>query len=548
MARSSARPKKIGRPSASDSFLDAPVPLTTLSVAEQARYHLALRQKGIIDPAVAIAEANAKLTADPVGWVIHRLGEHPWSKQRAIMESVRDHRYTMVPSCHGAGKSWLAARIAAWWLDSHAPGEAFVVTSAPTFRQVKAILWRELARAFTKGNLRGRMNTTEWFMPGKEGNEEMVAFGNKPSDFSPTAFQGIHQRYVLVIFDEACGIPKSLFDAASSLLTNEHCRMLAIGNPDDPTCEFADMSAPGSGCNVIHISAFDTPNFTGEVIPEEMRDLLVSPIWVNERKRKWGEDNPVYIAKVLGQFPETSESSLIPISAIKAAQNRTLEETYPCELGVDVGGGGDANVICRRRGPVARIVLSTTNPDTMQTLGNVIRAIKENGATLAKIDRVGIGHGACNRAEEIARSKEPNAKLAKLVRGIHVGQAAKNKEQYANLRAEGFWALRERFMDGDIDIDPNDDDLAAQLCALRTKPNSRGQDLIESKEDMKKRGKPSPDRADALMLAFLDDRGRNRRATWGRGASSTVMSPVDLAREEEKRRVRRAHRRPLRRA
>src|SRR5689334_4681109 len=119
-----------------------------------------------VDLAEALALAEAEQAADhpyladPVGWVQGVLGEHVWSKQREIAEAVRDHRKVAVPSCHEAGKSWLASRIVAWWLAVHKPGEAFAVTTAPTAPQVRAILWREINRAHRKGNLPGRTNLT----------------------------------------------------------------------------------------------------------------------------------------------------------------------------------------------------------------------------------------------------------------------------------------------------------------------------------------------------------------------------------------------------
>jgi hypothetical protein len=114
---------------------------------------------------------------DPALWVGDVLGEHLWSKQVEIMESVRDNAQTAVPACHGPGKSFVAARIAAWWIAIHPPGTAKVLTSAPTFYQVKSILWGELATTHAKGKLPGRMNTTEWWI-----GDTMVAFGRKPKD------------------------------------------------------------------------------------------------------------------------------------------------------------------------------------------------------------------------------------------------------------------------------------------------------------------------------------------------------------------------------
>jgi Domain of unknown function (DUF4386) len=187
---------------------------------------------------------------DPVGWVAATTKEFMWSKQREIAQSVRENRYTAVRSCHGSGKSFTASRIASWWLDVHAPGEAFIVTTAPTYKQVHAVLWREIGRAHRLGDLDGRINQDdEWYM----GNE-LVGFGRKPADNDPAGFSGVHARYVLVIIDEAGGVPEAIYNAVDSLAIDKHNRILAIGNPDDPAAHFAKIHKPGSGWNRIHIS------------------------------------------------------------------------------------------------------------------------------------------------------------------------------------------------------------------------------------------------------------------------------------------------------
>jgi len=509
----------------------------------------------VVLPPVAALEAELnrrRYGTDPGRWMRERLGEHPWSRQVAIAESVRDHRRTAVRSAHSTGKSWLAARIAAWWLDTNPVGEAFVVTTAPTFPQVRAILWREINRAHAAGRLPGRVNQTEWWMPRPGGGEELVAFGRKPGDMDPSAFQGIHAARVLVVVDEACGVPVPLWNAADSLISSEESRMLAIGNPDDPATEFHEVCKPGSGWHVLVIGAEDTPNFTGEPLPEKVARQLTSRTWVEEKRHKWatvwrwetGADgrehlvppanqprdtsaSPLWFSKVLGEFPTATQDGLIPIAWIRAAQERDLRhvleaptppppkapgeaddaykarlEAYeaakkahaaiPHELGVDVGGGQDRNTIAERYGPVVRILSADQNPDTMQTCGRVIQALRSTGATRAKVDYIGIGRGVVDRGRE---QGHPFV-------GVNVGEAASDTEAFANLRAELWWGMRERFEAGDVDLDPQDDDLAAELCALRYKTTSRGQILIESKDDMRRRGLDSPDRADALMLAL----------------------------------------------
>jgi transposase len=98
-----------------------------------------------------------------------------------------------------------------------------------------------------------------------------------PADHDQSAFQGIHALSPLILVDEACGVPKSIFDAVDALATNSNARLLAIGNPDDPASNFAQICTPGSGWHVITVSALDTPAYTGEKVPEELLPLLVSP-------------------------------------------------------------------------------------------------------------------------------------------------------------------------------------------------------------------------------------------------------------------------------
>lgn len=472
--------------------------------------------------------ARRRLFDDGVAWIEERLGDTLWSKQKEIVRSIQTFRKTAVRSCHEVGKSFIAAAIVAWWLDRDKTGDAFVVTSAPTGHQVKAILWREINRCHTRGKLRGRVNQTSWYMTTVGDKEEIVAFGRKPDDYEPTAFQGIHAPRVLVVFDEACGIAQQLWEAADSLIANDQSKLLVIGNPDDPETEFAQVCKPGSGYNVIEISAFDSPNFTGEPMPEKVLQQLVGRTYVEEKRRKWAprwfwvdndgnpsdmehgvrcvppdgakieETNPLWQSKVLGRFPEKSiAGGLIPWSWITAAQRRSLDpkETDPHRLGVDVGAGGDESVIGEARGPVFRILHEDRNPDTMQTCGNVIHFLEKTGAQVANIDMIGIGTGIYNRGVE----------LEKPFVGVNVGKAAKDPEHFTNLRADLYWQLRERFEKGLIDLDPDDDDTAAELAEFRYKRLSSGKIQMESKDEMKKRthGK-SPNRAEACMLAFAD--------------------------------------------
>jgi hypothetical protein len=489
----------------------------------------------------AHAEANKLLIYqdDPVGFVENHLLGFLWSKQREILNSIRDHRLTTVPACHAPGKSFTAANAACWWIAAHPPGEAFVVTLAPTGHQVKAVLWREMNRIHKQGRLPGRMITTEW----KLDDDALVAFGRSPMDSDPTAIQGIHAKWVLTILDEACGIAKPLWDAVSSLAANDFSRILAIGNPDDPSTEFATVCKPGSGWNVISISAFETPNFTDEPVPDFMRPNLVGPVWVAERKRRWGVDSPMYQSKVLGKFPEQSRDGLIKIADIIAAAQRTLEPSLPHELGVDVGRGkgGDNSCVYLRRGAVARRKFRSRMSEPMPFVGEIMRLLRTDpdcaNVTKIKVDDAGIGGGITSRLEELKAHGDGDADTVRLLRnveivGVNVGAAApleiesrksedpaarfRQTERFGRLKAQINWGMRERFQDGEIDIDPDDEDVQDQAGDVRYHTTSAGIIEIEKKEDAAKRRtgrmSPSPDDWDALVLAFADV--ANELAIW----------------------------------
>lgn len=443
----------------------------------------------------------AKYAHDPVGWVRDRLRWMVWSKQAEVMHSVRDNRRTAVRSGHGVGKSHSASLIAAWWLDVHPPGTAFVVTTAPTGAQVKAILWRYIRRAHRRGRLPGRVNQVEWLI-----NDELVGFGRKPADHDEAAFQGIHARYVLVIIDEACGIPESLWIAADALTTNSDCRLFAIGNPDNPASYFRRVCEPGSGWNVIGISAFDSPNLTGEQVPEEVSLALVGKDWVEEKQREWGEDNPLYQSKVLGQFSEDSEHQIVRTSDVARCRldpeyKYTPDDLLPVELGVDVGGGGDETVIRERRGRVAgrEWRAHTDRPEVLAPL--VLNAIRESGATAVKIDSIGVGFGVIGELRNLYGAGQHSATIV----GVNVAEASADSEKFANLRAQIWWEVGRNLSERggwDLSQMDNADRTVAQLLAPQWFINDKGKIQVEKKEEIRKRLGRSPDNADALLLAF----------------------------------------------
>lgn len=452
---------------------------------------------------------------DPVAWVRQRCQEFVWSKQAEVMASVVKHRRTAVKSCHGVGKSHIASRAVGWWLDVHPPGTAFVVTTAPTGAQVRAILWRYIRQMHSAHQLPGKVLQTEWQLDG-----ELVAFGRKPADHDEAAFQGIHARHVLVVIDEACGIPEQLWIAADALTTNEGCRILAIGNPDSPATHFKQVCEPGSGWNTIRISAFDSPNFTGEDVPDEVREMLISREWAEEKRTEWGADNPVYISKVLGDFAEQAPNAVVRLADVITCRipldiPYTAEQLSPVELGVDVGGGGDLTVIRERRGMVAgrEWTSRSDRPETLAPL--VIRAIAETGATCVKIDSIGIGWGLIGELRN--RRTQHGAQIL----GVNVAEKASDPKKYLNVRAQMWWEVGRKLSADrawDLSKMDNADRTVAELLEPLWEIEGGGRIQIEAKDDIRERnGGRSPDHADALLLAYYQPRGNLSNVIAGMG-------------------------------
>ncbi len=439
---------------------------------------------------------------DPVRFVREMLGKDPWSKQEEILYSIRDNKRTSVRSCHGAGKTSVAAMAALWHLFCFPA--SIVVTTAPSWHQVEHLLWREIRSAHEAADHPriGRIRGVKTELPPLGGMRFVTRleiatnwYALGLSTDKPERFAGLHAEHLMLIVDEASGVDQAIFSAAEGFLTSPGARVLLIGNPTQLSGEFYNSfkGPQASLYNRIHISAFDSPNVTGE----SSRPYLVSQEWIDEHRTMWGEDSPLWYSRVLGEFPEQAEDALVALSWVEAAMRREAEppDDAPCILGVDVARfGGDSSIIAVRRGDAVTKLLETRKADTMGVAGWVIHHAQEENATEIRIDADGIGAGVFDRL------KEQGFNVVEM-RG---GMSARDTEQFANARAEWYWGLRERLDTGQgaTMALPKDDVLMGELTALKVQYTSRGQVKIESKDDMRRRGLKSPDKADALMYAF----------------------------------------------
>lgn len=486
---------------------------------------------------------------DPVLFAQDVLGFHPWSKQVDILRSVQDNIHTAVRSCHGSGKSEIASIIACWWVATRPVGEAIVVTTAPTYPQVHNILWEAIRRHHRIAKERFELGLSPMELPGyitqdddwKTANGTLVGFGRKPADSNDHAFQGIHRRYVLVVVDESCGIVPKLFTAVEAITTTENSRILAVGNPDDPSAHFYKFFTSDPTWHRIDISSFDSPNYTRDHAghftdqdrasmncydPENCRErawaerwerdkdtradilpMLPNKTWVEERRLAWGEDSPLWAAKVLGRFPDTSLNTLFSLATMQVGWDTEIKPSRQADiiLGVDLSRfGPDYSTVYKYEDGQVRLVdawggkADEIKVDGMESAARVHQLAVSYGAAEVRVDAEGIGGPIL---DQITRLSEGSYQVVEM-RG---SAASPDRFRWRNARAYWYDDAREQMSRGMIDIDINDTKLADELQQVQYHfKNQQGALQIESKDDMRKRGLKSPDFADAAIYAMAD--------------------------------------------
>jgi len=393
-----------------------------------------------------------------------------YDKQREMTRAVRDHNRVAVVGANGTGKDWQSARIMLWWMATHYP--AITVVIGPTHRQVSDIVWKEARSAYLTSRipLGGQMyRTARWEL---DDRHYAVGFATD-NEYN---IQGFHSPNLLVVLTEAHNIEQSHIDAVKRL---NPARMLLTGNAFASSGEFYDAFHGGSDLyHTVEIAAADTPNIqqNREIIPG-----MVTAEQVEERRREWGEGSALYIASVLGRFPDNLEDAIVPRSLLMEAVQRELVSEGPVTLACDVARfGADKTVVYRRQGNVCRLAWKVQGRDTQEVAGRLkIMAEDDPDVTSIVVDDTGVGGGVTDGGERARRS-----------------------DRYVNAIAEAWMELGQVFRDGTIDIDDNPA-LLAQLSARRYTVQGDRRIKLESKDDFKKRSSSgSPDDADALAMCY----------------------------------------------
>ena len=412
-------------------------------------------------------------------------GEGPTEYQKEALTHLIEKRRVSLRGPHGLGKTALAA----WtilWFGATRPIDTKIPTTASAWRQLEKFLWPEIRKWHrlcdwdTWANMGGTV--PEMFTLKMKVGEGCEAFA-LASD-QAALIEGAHGANLLYVFDESKAIPVETWDAAEGAFATGDAYWLAVSTPGERGGRFFDIHRKAPGLEdwwARHIK-----------LSEAVEAGRINADWAEARRRQWGEESPVYQARVLGEFPEQESDALISLAWITAAREQEIEPDGEPNVGVDIARfGTDDSVMFGRQGDVVMGAEVWHGNDTMYSAGR----IKSQGWD-ANVDDIGVGSGVVDRLKEQKFT----------VTGINVGSSARDKEHFMNLRAELYWNLRIRFKDGKIDLSRISqavyDRLSGELTSIKYKYTSKGQIKIEAKQEMKKRIGRSPDLADALMIAF----------------------------------------------
>ncbi len=459
-------------------------------------------------------------------------GPRKWQRRalRRIAEFIKANRGKLdageliealrraVSSGRGVGKSALVSWLVLWMLSTRIGSS--VVVSANSETQLRTVTWGELTKWATMSI------NSHWWEPSatklspaswltdlverdlKKGTRYWGAEGKLWSEENPDAYAGVHNMDgMMVIFDEASGIPDGIWSVAAGFFTENILDRywFAFSNGRRNTGYFYE-AVDGNKRDFWESEKIDARTVEGT--DKSIYEQIIA---------EYGEDSDEARVEVYGDFPKSGDDQFIMPSTVDDAMKRPKykDMTAPVVLGVDPARGGmDSTVIVARQGRDILAIRRFKGDDTMTTVGHVIDAIEEFKPTLTAIDEGGLGYGILDRLTE-QRYK---------VRGVNFGWKAKNPVMWGNKRAEMWGTMREWLKTASL---PQDRQLKADLVGPMKKPNSAGTIFLEGKKEMKARGLASPDAADALAVTFafpVAHREYNDRTTLRRNAQNGTVA------------------------
>ena len=471
---------------------------------------------------------------DPVAFAEEVLGVRLWSGQRWLLQALVEHDMVAVRSGHKTGKSLVMIVAALWWVCTRPYARA--ILTAPTFTQVKNVLWRELRRRYP--SVQPLVGGT---IPKDPSSGIDLANGAQILGLStntPENIQGLSSDGgILFEIDEASGYPDELYEVLRGNMAGS-AKMLAASNPSVPHGWFARAFEEGSIWDQHVLNSEELAlsperllyvDKNGELLPG-----LATEKWLRGIQAELGPNFrqlAAYGRRVTGDFPTDSDELVIALSLIVAAEERWVENqreevNEPIRFGVDPARQGDdataASGIRGHRCEVMETLEGETdgekNAEWLIPLVLESRDHRDHGPTPVLVDGRGNGAATVDMTRRIVRERG----LTRLIKVLEHDGAAKpeDRQRFHNRRAEVWYAGRDWIAaGGEL---PRRQGLDKELMTARVDFAHTGSIALESKQKQKRRGVGSPNRADALTLAVVCPvpstarGGRRRRPEGGR--------------------------------
>lgn len=391
--------------------------------------------------------------------------------------------------------------------------------TAPSSATLQSGLWPEIGKWYRRLHpvlrrmLRMTTDRLELNASDTDGVRNSFAEARTARVDNPEALQGFHEDNLLLVIDEASGVPDIIFEVGAGSLSTRGAKQILTGNPTRTSGYFYDAFHPRAGEKPfykIHVPCW--------------RSSQVDPEWIEEMKAKYGEDSPVYAVRVKGDFPTVDDFSLVPKHLVELAIRRSKDIDFspgPVFWGLDVARQGSDHSALAKRTPrhVLEPVQSWSSSDLMATVGRVMREFDAAPRHLQPkeilVDVIGLGAGVYDRLREQGLP----------VVAVNVSERSSEPDRYTSLRDELWFRLVEWLQNTDVTM-VDDPALVADLISVQQIIRSSGKVGVESKDAMRKRIQRSPDMADALVLTFAAS------SRWTRGANPRHTAAVALVRAD----------------
>ncbi len=445
-------------------------------------------------------------------------GIYPSEDQLSILRNFQEKKRASIRALHGVGKTALAAWVIIWFsLTRDVDTDWKVVSTASSWRQLTKYLWPEVHKWSRKllwpkigiPPFRTGFNLLRLNLNLTTGQAFAVASDNHEH------IEGAHADSILYVFDESKAIPDQTWDAAEGAFSTAGTDMedgreafvLSISTPGEPIGRFFDIQSRKAGYHdwwTYHIGLINA-----------IEQRRVSKEWAENRKLQWGESSALYQNRVLGEFAQSEEDSIIPLAWIDAAVtrwgNRKTINMKAHQIGFDAARfGGDKSVMAFRSDTTITQVQKWAKKDLMHSTGRIMKVTSKNkGSIKIMVDIIGMGGGVYDRLKEQGR------KVFAFNAAEATNKTDRTKElKFINKRAAGWWMMRELFEDGmnknikeeDKIAIPDNEQLIGDLASPKWDVTSSGKIKVEAKDKIRERLGRSPDDADAVIMAFWKER------------------------------------------